>query len=864
MESRKYFVEQVATTILENHAKTDDSFIFGISGKWGEGKTFFLGDLEKQIKEKDLSFEIVWINPWKFASDKISFLRAFLAKLPTPLREWYQKVPSLLRDPAQDRDLYFDVSKEVIDWRMVLLFGLYLCWGLIIYFYGSQMLWLGDFYNSVSPQVKVFFKIIGVSILIPGGLAIFKSLSTYQQGSKTISTIDKFDELLRNRLAENVGKKFLVYIDDLDRVTPTVARDVLDNLRTFFDKPNLSFVVAGDHTVLERYIGKELMSDGDPAAQLEEGRRYLKKIFNVYWRLPPPIATELAKFIQNDLFATKETELKNIFKDTSAGQGKLASFLASYFDGNFRQISRFFDMVLFTFQIIEKKRKAVPKAEKRYFNELIENPLLVVRILMIQENCTPLFEMILKDQEILLKLEDAVETKNAAIVQEIINEAKLSDNQKVFINKFIFEEPRFFKDSSLVVSDLRPFLVFAADSSFGDGRGPSSQKFIEILTTGNPEALKNSILSSGEPKLKEAANSFVRQYNSEGVTPQQSTILMTLLSALKEVPSSHNSHGIFAQKLKDLNYQVAATLPVETRHSLYQLFWSWLDMLGDEGLSLNFADKFKANDINDFIQLKPNAGSGSFATTQIIGWFKEFYPNDRMQVLNKLIDIQSLLDKKAATTELNSLAPALIEDVVHNNQGVRNQAFQIVTYAGKSSSFKAKAVERMRDLDQDLWDWIKAKVTDAEIKWDAGSFQEAVISKLDDFVNDYGGVTSILNFASNNKFPQITLLWEKVIKTNIDLFFRELSNFAQNPLPNIAPDKSPANTLFQVLFDKMAAQDPSTQASLLRWLKKDVWFWQKLDKIPNQKAIETLAKNKKDPNLAQAAKEVLDSWKSPE
>ena len=86
MESRKCFVEQVASTILENHAKTDDSLIFGISGKWGEGKTYFLNDLSIEIKKHDPSFENLWINPWKFASDKISFLRAFLAELPTPER----------------------------------------------------------------------------------------------------------------------------------------------------------------------------------------------------------------------------------------------------------------------------------------------------------------------------------------------------------------------------------------------------------------------------------------------------------------------------------------------------------------------------------------------------------------------------------------------------------------------------------------------------------------------------------------------------------------------------------------------------------------------------------------------------------
>src|SRR3989338_11689308 len=112
MDSRKYFVEQVASTIIKNHDHEDDSFIFGISGKWGEGKTRFLQDLEKELKKRDETFEILWINPWKFASDKISFLRAFLGKLHSPKLCFYSKVRAFLRNPTESRELYFDVSRD--------------------------------------------------------------------------------------------------------------------------------------------------------------------------------------------------------------------------------------------------------------------------------------------------------------------------------------------------------------------------------------------------------------------------------------------------------------------------------------------------------------------------------------------------------------------------------------------------------------------------------------------------------------------------------------------------------------------------------------------------------------------------------
>ena len=80
MESRNHFVNQVRDKVKSEHGKDKNaSCIFGLSGKWGEGKTTFLKSLESGL-EKD-GFKVVWINPWKFGDDKISFLRNFLKEI---------------------------------------------------------------------------------------------------------------------------------------------------------------------------------------------------------------------------------------------------------------------------------------------------------------------------------------------------------------------------------------------------------------------------------------------------------------------------------------------------------------------------------------------------------------------------------------------------------------------------------------------------------------------------------------------------------------------------------------------------------------------------------------------------------------
>lgn len=862
VESRKYFVDQVASTILENHGETGDSFIFGISGKWGEGKTYFLKDLEQEIKSKDGAYVVLWINPWKFASDKISFLRSFLAQLPKPKLGRFKSLRALLRDPAEFRDLHFDVSRDVIDWRILLILGLYIFWGLILYSFGNQLPFWDNLHAQLPAPVLTFLKIAFVSLLIPIGLAAFKSISTFQQGSKTISTIDKFEDLLKLRIQQNIGKKFLVYIDDLDRVTPTVARDVLDNLRTFFDKPELSFVVAGDHTVLERYIGRELLpGDNESPAQLEEGRRYLKKIFNVYWRLPPPIASELKKFIEDDLFTPSKSDLDKIFVGRNAPTDleNLGSILARYFDGNFRQIIRFFEMVRFTFQIIEKKRAAVSAQEKPYFDELIAHPLLVIRTLMIQENCTPLFEAVLRNPEILLALEDAVENMNTNSIKEILDRYKLSENQRAFIEKFLFEQPRFFKDSSLVVTNLQPFLVLAADSSFGDGRGPSPEKFIEILNTGNPEAVKNSILSSGEPRLKEAADSFITAYGQRSVGPEQMAVITTLISALREIPTSHNSHPIFAQRIKDLDFQYVNTLSPTDRANSNLLVWAWIDSMEDKSQYADFAAKFSPVDLADWDYLKPKSAVGPFTTSRILNYFSNYYPSNRPQVLVNLQSGFDLLDKKTVISETAGLTPTIIEDMANNNQGIRDVAYDFMIFTDRQTEIHNRILERVKDLDQDFWNWIKQKISSTPIRTKVADLERAALSRMDMYPDDFGHVWGVMNFAGMNNFSNSSEIWQKLATVNINVLVANFAHFASSPIDQITPDKASARMLFSVMLEKISSGGEPQQVSLLRWFRKDVWLWKNMDKIRGQKTVEALVKST-NPDVAREATEVLNSW----
>ena len=47
----------------------DDSFVFGLNGKWGEGKTSVVNLLRDKIEKND-DFLVVNFNPWYFENEK--------------------------------------------------------------------------------------------------------------------------------------------------------------------------------------------------------------------------------------------------------------------------------------------------------------------------------------------------------------------------------------------------------------------------------------------------------------------------------------------------------------------------------------------------------------------------------------------------------------------------------------------------------------------------------------------------------------------------------------------------------------------------------------------------------------------------
>ena len=84
------------------------------------------------------------------------------------------------------------------------------------------------------------------------------------------------------------GKRFVVLIDDVDRLEPYEIKELVRLVRLVGDLPQTSYLLAFDRVRVETALG-----DGD----LVLGRDYLEKIVQVVYNVPPPASDDLSTLV---------------------------------------------------------------------------------------------------------------------------------------------------------------------------------------------------------------------------------------------------------------------------------------------------------------------------------------------------------------------------------------------------------------------------------------------------------------------------------------------------------------------------------------------------------------------------------------
>lgn len=262
------FAASLAKTLSDMAAP--EGVVVAISGPWGSGKSSAINLIRHHLKSVMEAGDVQWVpfNPWWFAGADALTL-SFFQELDKAIG------PSL---PSQLR-------------KSIALMG-----------------------QGVSAVGAVAGAIASLGSA-PLGDLLAKGADLLGRASANRETVDQAHRKIAEALRKQ-NKRFIVVIDDIDRLNPDDALTIFRLVKSVGRLPNVIYLLAFDRQIAERIVAERFPS---------EGPGYLEKIVQRFFELPPPLVdtlrqqvVEAAVNIMGSPEERQVTRFWNVFHDVAA------------------------------------------------------------------------------------------------------------------------------------------------------------------------------------------------------------------------------------------------------------------------------------------------------------------------------------------------------------------------------------------------------------------------------------------------------------------------------------------------------------------------------------------------------------------
>ncbi len=279
-----------------------DSFVVGIHGKWGTGKSSVLnllveqiGALNKSAKSDDEKLHVLRFNPWNF-SDQNQLVFQFLKQFRAHLLKFQDKRKKTVQ--------------QLVDA-------------------------LDDYAEALAPPLEQ----------IPHGGKLLASGIKFgaHRARKLLGSAKEIGDIFEQLAAQSSALKLrtVVLIDDIDRLTAVETRQIFQLVKLTARLPYVTYVLAFDRAAVAIAL-KEL--------GIESGEEYLEKIVQVSFELPSVSEATLSSFLTQGLDA-----LFAKYKPAHFDTHRFGNLFHSGFRGSFdsvRHVRRFLNGLEFSLGLI--------------------------------------------------------------------------------------------------------------------------------------------------------------------------------------------------------------------------------------------------------------------------------------------------------------------------------------------------------------------------------------------------------------------------------------------------------------------------------------------------------------------------------
>lgn len=279
---RKQFANRVATLLIQR--ESHKSMSIGIYGKWGEGKTSILNMVKSKLKDSNL--KCIDFNPWMY-SDEPQLLIMFFTTLQSELNSLNTTI------------------KE-----------------------------------KIGNKFKEYSSIVGGALSITGadGKGLLDDIGEKLAGKTLIQRKEEINQALITE-----GQKFVIFFDDIDRLTSDELFSIFRLIKLTGDFNNVSYVLAFDDEIVSKMLSERYSG---------EGQSYLEKIIQLPLRIPKAQKFDLNNYLFDRINKLTESYGYEIAEyEMSEIQGSINLYILPFVD-NPRLIVRLTNSLEFVFPML--------------------------------------------------------------------------------------------------------------------------------------------------------------------------------------------------------------------------------------------------------------------------------------------------------------------------------------------------------------------------------------------------------------------------------------------------------------------------------------------------------------------------------
>ena len=490
-------IEKYAISLSKFIQQSDTPITVGLQGEWGTGKTSLMSLLLEQFNDEANRNEIAssWVNTWEY-----SMFKGAKETTPSVLKGMLDK----LKDSCKERGVWTlkDDAKSTFNKA-------------------------GKFLSGIANQVVANQTGINVKDAVDSNSESY--VAEIAEVKKMISGL--IQELINDE--KNPVKKVVFFVDDLDRILPSDAVEVLESLKNIFDIPNCVFILAIDYDV----VVKGLESKFGPKTKENERefRSFFDKIIQVPFTMPVG-AYDISSFLKNKL-----AELNVEINDEEVSQ--ITKIVGYTVGNNPRSLKRYLN----TFSLI--KIIVLDDDEIDDANDI--NKIILFATLGIQISYPEIFRLLTQNPNYLdwnKEFGNKINIDLDEIIQDIqkVGESKLTDEAWEQLIWGVCQKDPFLKVKAYNILELFNFLreVYENDKESLHEQLSSVLEFAAITNVDDDLAIKQVANKAYTRTYYEGIDGyFLDNKDNKLFTDEFISLLKTINEKIKEIYAEEISLG---------------------------------------------------------------------------------------------------------------------------------------------------------------------------------------------------------------------------------------------------------------------------------------------------------------------------------